>query len=72
VPQPAKSDDAAVAALARQTDTAVDVVRNLYDGEIAALRAQATVTSFIGVIASRRVKQHLLTLGEKQVRTAAL
>lgn len=52
-------DEAAVAALAQQTSTAVDFVKSLYDEEIAALRAQATVTSFISVIASRRVKNQL-------------
>jgi hypothetical protein len=37
-------------------------VRHLYDEEIAALGEVATVKTFIGLIASRRVKQRLRAL----------
>lgn|GEM_PF-2447961 len=53
-------DEAVAESLAQQTATAVDVVKQLYKEEVASLKASATVTSFIGVIASRRVKRHLL------------
>jgi Protein of unknown function (DUF3562) len=56
------SDEATISALAKQTDTAKDVVRHLYDEELAALHAHAKVPNFIGVIASRRVKQRLRAL----------
>jgi Protein of unknown function (DUF3562) len=59
------ADDAAVATLAQQTDTAIDLVKSLYDQEIATLQAQATVKNFLGVIASRRVKRQLRELGAK-------
>ncbi len=56
------SDDAAVTALAKQTKTPFDVVKNLYDREMGTLRAEASVTRFLGVIASRRVKRQLWEL----------
>lgn len=56
------SDEATIANLAHQTDTNRELVRHLYDEEIAALRARATVKNFIGVIAGRRVKQRLRAL----------
>ena len=57
--QSARSDAAAMAALAQQTHSTVDVVKGLYEEEIATLEAQATVKSFIGLIASTRVKRLL-------------
>jgi Protein of unknown function (DUF3562) len=54
-----QSDEAAISALAKQTRTAVEVVRDLYEDEIATLMVQASVKNFIGVIAGRRVKQRL-------------
>jgi hypothetical protein len=56
------SDEATISALAKQTDTAKEVVRHLYDEELAALHAHAKVPNFIGVIAGRRVKQRLRAL----------
>jgi hypothetical protein len=55
----AQADEAAIATLAHQTDSNRELVRDLYDEEIAALREKATVKNFIGVIAGRRVKQRL-------------
>jgi hypothetical protein len=40
-------------------------VKSLYDEEVAALQTQATVKTYIGLIATRRVKKHLRTLGPK-------
>ncbi|HTC15307.1 MAG TPA: DUF3562 domain-containing protein [Steroidobacteraceae bacterium] len=48
-----------IASLARATHTSHEVVKNLYDEEVAKLHAHSTVKNFIGVIAGRRVKQRL-------------
>jgi Protein of unknown function (DUF3562) len=53
------SQDAAISSLATETQTPREVVRRLYDEEMAALQANAKVGSFIGVIAGRRVKKRL-------------
>jgi Protein of unknown function (DUF3562) len=72
----ARPDAAAVAALARQTRSSHELVKDLYDQEIAALHAQAKVKNFIGIIASRRVKQRLRAqqkgeAGSKQPSTSS-
>ena len=54
------TEDATIAALAKQTHTSPDVVQHLFNEELAALTATATVKNFIGVIAGRRVKQRLM------------
>ena len=59
------SDDATIAALAKQTHTAHDVVKRLYEEEIAALHDKATVKKFVHVIAGRRVKQRLKAMKAK-------
>jgi hypothetical protein len=66
LPHPAPSthglplaQEATIDALAQETDTDQFLVKCLYDEEIARLEAQATVTNFIGVIATRRVRQRL-------------
>lgn len=58
---PHEQHEAAITALAAQTRVTVAVVRDLYEEEMAALEAEATVKSFIGVIAARRVKERLRT-----------
>jgi hypothetical protein len=55
-----ESHETTISKLARQTHANVEVVRHLYDEELAALRRVATVKGFIDVIAARRVKQRLL------------
>jgi hypothetical protein len=55
-----KESDETITKLARQTHAEVEVVRHLYDEEIATLQKDATVKGFIGVIAARRVKRRLL------------
>jgi hypothetical protein len=62
-PAQAKADHAAVHAIADETATSLDVVKTLYEEEVAALSAQAKVKQFVGVIATRRVKQQLRDLG---------
>ena len=54
-----QSEDSVIASLARATHTSHEVVKNLYDEEVAKLHAHSTVKNFIGVIAGRRVKQRL-------------
>lgn len=55
-----------MATLAKQTQTPAHVVKRLYEQELAALHANATVKNFIPVIAGRRVKRHLLALGARE------
>ena len=57
--QPRGLDDAALATLARKTFTPVDVVRHIYDEELARLESTAVVKNFISVIASRNVRERL-------------
>ena len=53
------SDDATIAALSKGTHTTHDVVKRLYDLEVAALQAEARVKHFIPLIAGRRVRERL-------------
>lgn len=62
----AGASDATLRALATQTQTDFDVVRDLYDQEIADLQSTASIQSFIPVIASRRVKQRLKSSRERR------
>jgi Protein of unknown function (DUF3562) len=59
-----KSNDALVAAIASETATSTDIVKALYEEEVAALTAGATLPQFISVIATKRVKQRLRRLGK--------
>lgn len=52
-------EEATVAALANELGTAPEVVRGLYDEEVAQLRSTAVITNFIEIIAGRRVKERL-------------
>ena len=54
--------DTTTAALAKETRTSPEVVRDLYQQEVAAVGAAARVRNFIGIIAGRRVKQRLMAL----------
>jgi hypothetical protein len=67
----AQGDEATIATLALQTDSNRELVRHLYDEEIAALREKATVKNFIGVIAGRRVKQRLRAMRGSHPKRAA-
>jgi len=58
-PSQAKADHAVVDAIAHDTSTSADIVKVLYEEEVAALAAQATIKQFVGVIATKRVRQHL-------------
>jgi hypothetical protein len=46
--------------LAQQAAAPVELVKNLYEAEVAKLKPGATVDDYIGVIASQRVKRKLL------------
>ena len=54
-----RPDEVSVAALAHKTRTPIDVVRHIYDEELAELDSKSTVKNFIEVIAGRRVKERL-------------
>jgi predicted HTH domain antitoxin len=56
---PKKNDEAAVTAIARETDASIDVVTQLYSSEIASLNETARIRQFVSVIAIKRVKQKL-------------
>jgi hypothetical protein len=58
-PTQARADHATVDAIAKETSTSLDIVQALYEEEVASLSAHATIKQFVGVIATRRVKQHL-------------
>jgi hypothetical protein len=47
------------ASIAKETDTPVEIVQDLYDKEVEAIAAAAKIQQFVSVIASRRVKQRL-------------
>jgi len=55
-----ESDETTITKLAKQAHADIEVVRQLYDEEIAALHNEATVKGFIGVVAARRVRKRLL------------
>jgi hypothetical protein len=57
------SDETTITKLAKQAHADVDLVRHLYEEEIASLHKEASVKGFIGVIAARRVRQRLLAAG---------
>lgn len=65
-PAQSKSNDAAVDAIARDTATSPDVVRAMYEEECEALRQDAKILTFVGVIASRNVKRHLRSLDDAE------
>jgi hypothetical protein len=56
-------DESTVAAIARKTHTPVDLVKHLYDEELAELRSHSAVKGFLDVIAGRRVKERLRNPG---------
>lgn len=55
-----ESHESTIAKLAKQTNANEEVVRHLYDEEIATLQKEAAIKGFIGLIAARRVKERLL------------
>ena len=53
------SKDGALLALAKKTQSSIQLVTALYDEEVAKLEANSQVKKYIGVIARRRVAQRL-------------
>jgi hypothetical protein len=70
--RPPPPDEAIVTALSNHTDNASDVAKQLFDEEVAVLEAQATVKTFIDVIATRRVKQRLRKLSKAKFTQGAV
>lgn len=50
---------AATEAIAKETETDVEVVKIIYDEELSTLATDAKITQYLGVLASRRVKMRL-------------
>ena len=58
-PGNARWHEAVINDIARDLSAPVDVVRALYEEEVAALAAQARLKQYIGVIAAKKVRQRL-------------
>jgi len=61
MPHPVQAEEsrAVTEAIAKDTDTAPEIVEEIYQQEVSSLASEATITQFIGVIATRRVKMML-------------
>ena len=46
-------------AIAKDTDASPELVEEMYQQELSSLAREATITQFLGVIATRRVKLNL-------------
>jgi hypothetical protein len=57
--RPPPPDEELGTALSNHMDNTRDLEKQLFDEEVAVLEAQATIKTFIDVIATRRVKQRL-------------
>lgn len=58
-PVQATNARAATEAIARETETDVQVVQEIYEEELSTLASDAKITQFLGVLTSRRVKMRL-------------
>jgi hypothetical protein len=56
------SNEAAISSLAKEMDTSTELVRTLYEEELANLNEQAKVKQFVSVIATRLVRRRLRDL----------
>ncbi|HEY5806646.1 MAG TPA: DUF3562 domain-containing protein [Povalibacter sp.] len=50
------NDRATTEAIARETETDVEVVQEIYQQELSVLANDAKITQYLGVLASRRVR----------------
>jgi hypothetical protein len=66
--QRVRSDHAFIRELASRSGVTFDVVKDLYDREVAALETRATVKTFIDVVARARIQRHLAALRRKTPR----
>jgi hypothetical protein len=64
IPIPPPPEKVALAVPAAQPEVPTDLAGQLFEEEVADLQAQASVTTFIGVIATRRVKERLRKLAK--------
>ncbi len=55
----AKNDQALTEAIAKETETSVDIVKEIYEQELNTLSSDAKITQYLGVLASRRVRMKL-------------
>jgi hypothetical protein len=62
----ANADDATVDAIAREAAAPADIVKSLYEEEIARLDAQARLKQFVPVIAIKRVRERLRKLNQRR------
>jgi hypothetical protein len=60
---PVQANTDVIEDLARRTAAPFELVKDLYDDEVTKLKADATVESYIPVIASQRVKRKLRKRG---------
>jgi hypothetical protein len=51
-----KNDRATTEAIAKETETSVEVVQEIYEQELSSLSTDAKITQYLGVLASRRVR----------------
>jgi hypothetical protein len=51
-----QNDKATTEAIARDTDTDIERVQEIYEQELSLLATDAKITQFLGVLATRRVK----------------
>lgn len=56
---PGKNDRASAEAIAKETETSVEVVQEIYEQEFSTLSSDAKITQYLGVLASRRVRMRL-------------
>lgn len=54
-----RNDAAATEAIAKETETAVEVVQEIYEQELSVLASDAKITQYLGVLVSRRVRMLL-------------
>ena len=56
---PGKNDRATTEAIAKETETSIEVVQEIYEQEFVTLSTDAKITQYLGVLASRRVRMIL-------------
>ena len=54
-----KNNTAITEAIAKETETDVEVVQEIYEQELSALASDAKITQYLGVLTSRRVRMLL-------------
>jgi hypothetical protein len=70
--RPPPPDEAIGTGLSNHIDNTPDLAKQLFDEEVAVLESQATIKTFVNVIAARRVKQRLRELGKARSDQSAV